>query len=106
MTMDRWRSETVHDQAVNWLWTRISVTPLPSFILLGVPKHLGYPVRAIDFLLLLVSHGGAGDVQGMVGVDHGHRLTLSEAQLAEDVVLLLGVQWLICVPGFIASLWS
>ena len=22
--MDRWRSETVHDQAVNWLWTRIS----------------------------------------------------------------------------------
>ena len=71
MTMYRWPSETVHDQAGNWLWTRISVTPLflPS-VLLGVPVHLGDPVGAVQGLLLLVGHGGARDVQVVMA---GHK---------------------------------
>ena len=58
-------------------------------VLLGVPEHLGDPVRAVHSLLLLVRHAGARDVQVVVGVDHGHRFALVEAKLAELFIVIL-----------------
>ena len=52
-------------------------------VLLGVPEHLGDPVRAVHCLLLLIRHSGTGDVKVMVGLDNGHRFTLMEAQFAK-----------------------
>ena len=78
---------------------------LPS-ILLGVPEHLGDPVGAVQGLLLLVGHGGAGDVQVGVGSDHGHRLTFMEAKVAVHLILGRNIRFkfVLCVTDSFA--WS
>ena len=60
---------------------------LPILLLVWITIHLCYPVGAKHGLLLLIRHGGAGDVQVVMGPDHGHRFTLVEAEFAEHLVL-------------------
>ena len=60
---------------------------LPILLLVGIAVHPRYPVGAVHRLLLLVRHGGAGDVQVVVRHDHGHRFTLVEAEFAKHLIL-------------------
>ena len=45
-------------------------------------------------------HGGAGDVQVVVGPDHGHRSTLMEVKFAELLIAILLIRNIRNIFGF------
>ena len=73
----------VQDQRISTLLVSI----LSNILLVIVPVHLGQPVGAMDPLLVLVSHGGTGDVHDVVTVRHGDWLATQETIFTKSFFL-------------------